>query len=355
MPSPRLDPALAQEALDAWSKYGSWQQAAHHLNLPKSTIQARIERAKQLGLKPRGVPFERDELPSPLPPVDELLERRIRQFARKSAAEDARGLIPVRVKIPGPIGIVHFGDPHVDDDGTDLGLIKEHVEIVNATEGMFAGNVGDLQNNWIGRLARLYGEQSTSAAESWALTEWLVNSLPWLYMVAGNHDCWSGAGDPLKWMMRLNPGVFEAWGARLELQFPSGKRVRVNARHDFNGHSMWNTAHGPAKAVQMGWRDHILTCGHKHISGYQVLKDPATGLVSHAIRVGSYKIHDRYAAEQGLPNQNIFPAAVTIIDPAHDDDDPRLITTLFDVARGAEFLTYLRRDHAKAHRHPAKG
>jgi len=82
---------------------------------------------------------------------------------------------------------------------------------------------------------------------------------------------------------------------------------------------MWNTAHGPAKAVQMGWRDHILTCGHKHISGYQVLKDPATGLVSHAIRVGSYKIHDRYAAEQGLPNQNIFPAAVTIIDPAHDD------------------------------------
>ena len=58
MPSPRLDPALAQEALDAWSKYGSWQQAAHHLNLPKSTIQARIERAKQLGLKPRGVPFE---------------------------------------------------------------------------------------------------------------------------------------------------------------------------------------------------------------------------------------------------------------------------------------------------------
>lgn len=297
-----------------------------------------------------GPAFTTAKLPSADAPVEELIERRKKQFARKNSAADARSLIPVKINIDGPIGIVHFGDPHIDDDGTDIALLERHIEIIKTTPGMFGANVGDLQNNWVGRLAFLWSQQSTSAAESWQLTEWLVRAIPWLYLIRGNHDLWSGEGDPIKWMMQGAETVTDAWGARLELQFPNGKKIRINARHDFSGHSMWNTAHGPAKAVQMGWRDHILTCGHKHISGYQVLKDPATGLVSHAIRVGSYKIHDRYAAEQGLPNQNIFPAAVTIIDPAHDDDDPRLITTMFDVARSAEFLTYLRRDHAKANR-----
>ena len=35
---------------------------------------------------------------------------------------------------------------------------------------------------------------------------------------------------------------------------------------------MWNTAHGVSKASQMGWKDHILTCGHTHVSGYQVIR-----------------------------------------------------------------------------------
>ena len=56
----------------------------------------------------------------------------------------------------------------------------------------------------------------------------------------------------------------------------------------------------------MGWRDHVLTAGHTHVSGYQVLKDPSTGLISHAIRIASYKEMDRYAEEKGLPDQNIF-------------------------------------------------
>ena len=118
--------------------------------------------------------------------------------------------------------------------------------------------------------------------------------------------------------------------------------MRVNARHDFPGHSQWNTAHGPAKAVQMGWRDHILTCGHKHTSGYQLLKCPSTGLISHAIRVAGFKILDRYAKELGLPNQNISPSCVTIIDPQYEDDDPRLVTVIHDVEEGAEYLTWKR-------------
>lgn len=348
MATPRLDVSKMAEAAEALRIHGSECRAAEALGVPRSTLRHWIKHAKARGIS--GKPFETPDLPSDIPPIDELLERRKKQYARKHEAEVARNLIPVKIRIDGPVGIAHFGDPHVDDDGTDIALIERHVEKINATEGMFAANVGDLQNNWIGRLAHLWGQQSASAQEAWTLTEWLVRSTPWLYLLGGNHDCWSGAGDPLKWIMQTHQGIFEAWGARLNLIFPNGKQVRVNARHDFEGHSMWNTTHGPAKAIQMGWRDHILTCGHKHTSGYQVLKCPATGLVSHAIRCAGYKIHDRYAKEKGLPNQNIFPTAVTIIDPRYEDSDPKLITTLFDVEEACDYLNFKRRRHGKAPR-----
>jgi hypothetical protein len=287
-------------------------------------------------------PFDVPALPDERPSADELLERRKKQFARKEAAKQARGLIPVNVHLDGPIGIAHFGDPHVDDDGTDVGMLERHVSVINETDGLFAGNVGDFQNNWVGRLARLYAEQSTSAQDAWVLVEWLLRACDWMYLVGGNHDAWSGTGDPLQWISGQQGALFEQHGARLELRLPGGRNCRINARHDFKGHSQWNTAHGPAKAVQLGWRDHIMVCGHTHVSGYQILKDPASGLVSHAIRVASYKIFDRYADEKGLPDQNIFNCPVTIIDPRYAEDDVRFVTFVPDLEEGADFLTWKR-------------
>jgi hypothetical protein len=234
-----------------------------------------------------------------------------------------------------------MGDPHVDDDGTNIELLESHIETINATEGLFAANVGDASNNWVGRLAHLYGQQSATAREAWVLVEWMLNSTEWLYLIGGNHDVWQQGTEVIRWMLRQ--GHIDEWGARLNLRFPSGKEVRVNARHDFRGRSMWNPVHGPAKAAMMGWRDHILVAGHTHQTGWNVLKDPATGLISHAIRVAGYKKYDRYAVQEGLPDQAISPAMVTIIDPQYEDDDPRLITTLLDVQEAASYLSWKRR------------
>ena len=275
-------------------------------------------------------------------PIEEIIEHRKKQYTQKLKAKKSKNLINIKINQKGPIGILHFGDPHVDDDGTDIAEIYMLCNLVNKTDGLFGGNLGDIQNNWIGRLQALYGQQSTSAKESWRLTEHFVNQVEWLYLVAGNHDVWSGDGDPLEFIMREHSGIYEQWGARLNVTFPNGKEVRINARHMFKGNSMWNTAHGVAKAAQMGWKDHILTCGHTHVSGYQVLKDAASGLISHALQVASFKIMDSYAEKLGLDDKNIFNAPVTIIDPKYDDDDNRLITTIFNPYEGAEYLKYKR-------------
>lgn len=287
-------------------------------------------------------PFDIEPLPDEKPTADELLERRKRQFDRKRRAKEARRLIPVNVRIPGPIGIAHFGDPHVDDDGTDLALLERHVAVINRTEGLFAGNVGDYSNNWVGRLAKLYGEQTLSAQEAWVLVEWLIQSCDWLYLIGGNHDAWSGAGDPLKWIAGQQGALLEPHGARMGLNFPNGRMATINARHNWPGHSQWNPAHGVAKAAQMGHADHVLTCGHTHVSGYQVVKQPGTGTISHAIQVSSYKTYDRYAEEKGLRDQAIFQCPVTIIDPSFPDSDPRFVTFIADPEEAAEFLTWKR-------------
>lgn len=334
--------------LDAYEQHGhSRKAAADALGLNVRTFESRLRVAREQAA--RGAfakPFDRDALPDDGPDLDDLLSRRRKDYARKTKAAEARKLIPIRVTCTGPIGIAHFGDPHVDDDGTNIALLEEHVKLVNATQGLFAGNVGDYRNNWIGRLARLWAQQSTSARDALVLAKWLLEAMDWLYLVGGNHDAWSGEDDPIAWIAEQTTALHQPHACRIDLQLPNGRHVRLNARHDFKGHSEWNTAHGPAKAARIGWRDHILTCGHTHVSGYQVLKDPASGLISHAIRVASYKLHDQYAVESGLPDQNIFMCPVTIIRPEFDDDDPRLVTTLFDPATAADFLTFLRKRKA---------
>lgn len=347
MATKALSPETMQKAVDALAKYGTVTNAALALNEKRGNVDHWLKEARRQGYRaaePEDTrPFERGPLPDADEPLEELLERRERAFLRKDKAETARKLIPVRVKMDGPIGIVHFGDPHVDDDGCDIPALRRHIKLVNDTDGLFGANVGDMQNNWVGRLSHLWGAQETSKRQAWRLTEWLVRSVDWLYLIGGNHDAWSGEGDPLHWITRDQSGVFDYSGVRLDLIFPNQKRVRINARHDFRGHSMWNTTHGPLKAAMMGWRDHILTCGHKHESGYQMTKDPASGLISHILRVAGFKKHDRYGKELGLPDATISPASVTIIDPSKADNDPALITVIHDVEAAADYLTWLRK------------
>jgi hypothetical protein len=287
--------------------------------------------------------YEFTPLPDDDVPIEELIAQRKRKFQHKREHEEASKLIPIKVKMDGAIGILHFGDPHVDDDGCDIEAIERHTDLVNRTEGLFAANVGDTTNNWCGRLARLYADQTTSAAQAWKIAEWFINRCNWLYMIGGNHDLWSGSGDPLRWIAKQQDALYKSSEARLALRFPNGLEVRVNARHDHSGSSIWNPAHGPMKAALMGTRDHLYVAGHKHESAYSVLKDAISGITMHACKVASYKIYDRYAKERGFRDNCLSPCALTTINPALPADHPDLVKVWWDPEEGADYLTFLRR------------
>jgi len=343
-----ISPDLARDTLRIWEAHGrNTVKAAAAARVSRPTFQSRVKAAQLAQANGRidGPDFVLPDLPSKDIDIHELLAQRERKFAKKREAVESRRLIPVPVQMDGPFGIACFGDPHVDDDGTDLALLKTHIDVVSKTKGLFAAQIGDVNNNWDGRLMKLWAEQSTSAEEAWGLAEWFLRSMPWLFWVKGNHDAWSQSRDPIQRLAQELRVLYDN-NVRLALTTPSGRVIRVNARHDFRGHSMWNSAHGVSKATQMGWRDHVLVCGHTHQSGYQHLRCPMTRLISHAIRVGSYKTFDRYADQLGLPDQTVTVCPVIVVDPRYGDDDPRLITVLNDPEIGADFLTFLRKRKA---------
>jgi hypothetical protein len=105
--------------------------AAAKLGMADRTLLARLKKMKTKGyIVPRstyqpGEPVENADYSfTPLPEddvsIEELVEQRKRKFAHKREYEEASKLIPIRIKINGPIGLLHFGDPHVDDDGWTL-------------------------------------------------------------------------------------------------------------------------------------------------------------------------------------------------------------------------------------------
>ena len=340
---------MMQAAMDAVALHGGLSKASVALNIPRTTLETRYRRAQANKLTPNGNPnkpeaeFEYTPLPNEGLTFDELVEERVARFKKKQAYEDARRLIRVSVKLDGPIGIWHFGDPHIDDDGTDLEQLLRDAQFVRKTPGLFGANVGDTTNNWVGRLARLWGEQHTTAPESWTLAEGFLRLVDWLYLIGGNHDAWSGAGDPIKWIQRGKSAPYMSSECRLELKFPNGNTCRINAHHDFNGHSQYNPAHGPMKATMFGHRDHIAVAGHRHISGHGVLKDASTDTILHSFLVAGYKIYDRYARDKGFRDQRISPGVFTIIHPERDNTHPDFISHFWSMEAGLDYLKFLRK------------
>ncbi len=331
-----VKPITKEEVVLVWETYVSNGRNAHEaaraLAVTQSWLNRRLKKAREFfeDTKDKEEQFyiDKSALPDEVADLDDILDRRRREFRRRDDSERARSLISCRVKIDGPIGILHLGDPHIDDPGTSIELLEAHVKLVSETSGLFGATVGDLANHWVGRLARLHAHQSTTEAETWRLVEWFVGSINWLYIIGGNHDLWVGDGDPVQWMVKNQSGIYEAHGARIGLKFPNKKEVRINVRHDWSGHSQWN---------------HVIISGHRHISGYQIVKQPNSGLVSHAIRVASYKIHDNYAKQLGLRNMNLSPAVLTVVQPDREDSDPGLVNVFHDIDTGVDFLKFLRK------------
>jgi len=314
-------------------------------DIPRGSIHTRyIAACNSLG-RPRKWP-EMQALTFPVfpdgrVPTEELIDRMSADFERRKTAEDARKWFDVKVNIPGPIGIAWLGDPHVDDDGCNWPLLRHDIDIIKHTYGMFGANIGDSENNWAGRLAHLYSQQSTSRETAKQLVEWLFSQsgVEWIVLLLGNHDAWNGNADALSRIERGGSPLAD-WSAQFKLRFPNGRSGRVWASHDFPGHSQWNPLHGAQKAAKFTGLADLYICGHKHNWSLFQGEDEHRGDVYWLARARGYKHMDEYGHHLGFGSQKHGSTIVSIFDP--DATGPGFLTCFADVAAAAEYLIWLR-------------
>lgn len=309
-----------------------------------ATKASRSERACNERLKAFSVtsarPTAEDEVP-----IEVLVERRLKQTKKRLKNDRLRELVEISLDVSGPFGIAMIGDPHIDNPGCNLDLLLRHTDLIANTPGMFAVCVGDMQDNWVGRLSRLWAGQGIAAHDSQRLVDWWLKRFngKLIAVCEGNHDCWAqgmSGMSPLAWIESQLGTVLENHGVRLRLTSKDDEMVTINMRHDFPGRSQYNAAHGPNKSLLFGCRDDVAVAGHTHEFGFGVRLDPETRKPMHAVRLGSYKHSDDYARTLGLLDNNVTELAVLMVDPAETDPRHRtwIETNPFRAARILENL-----------------
>lgn len=329
----------------AVAEHGSINKAAAALGIGRSWAQTAVKRHRKRTGELLGSDAPK---PDPLPPADIPFEERLAIMKRRNALRiahaQAQAWQPVRVPISGTYGVCWFGDPHLDDPFCDLNAFERDARTCAETEGMFGFNGGDSINNWVGKLERLYAEQSATASEGWELVDWALNGLGvnWLGWILGNHDVWNH-GKNIFEAMNCQGILMRDWDAKLRIVSPCGGEVKVWARHDFKGHSIYNELHGQKRAAMMDEHADIYAAFHRHTFATGQYELPGQRKVT-LLRPRGYKEVDHYALLHGFPEQTSGRSVANIITPRKGA--PPIVRMFDDVAEAAEFLTWKRRKDA---------
>lgn len=328
---------------------GNWAEVARILGVKRSTVQHRAktweDRLQKRGESPSEPEIRLPEFPPEHVPIEQVIAHMSAAYQKRAASYAAHTWFPVKVKHDLPIGVLWFGDPHVDDDGANWPLLEEHIALCRNTEGLYGANIGDTTNGWGGRLIRKYADQDTSLKTAQRLAEWFLldSGIKWLIWLFGNHEHMADGGAILAQMAKrygTTKIVMHDWEARFRFVFPSGAETKVYCAHNFEGSSMWNPLHGNVKAARFGSEIDLLVSGHLHTWGISQWELPDQGTAPVMIRVRGYKHHDDFARKLGFFDQKDGASILTIIDPKADR--LRRVTAFVDVEAGADYLTWLR-------------
>jgi len=352
MPTPRLSDALAQQTAEAYRKLGN--NGYTLCGISKQAFKKRCRISIDRGIldrneKPqttqsKGMSIEQEPPLGDLT-IDEIISSKKELARRKIAAQNYNHLIDVNVSIDGPVGLIVLGDPHVDDDSCDIVRLESDLDIACKTEAMFLGHLGDITNNWIGRLQFKYGDQVTTRAHARKLINWVLKDRPNMFVVSGNHDLWNDGQNLLDWALEDQLVIAQPHGVRLNLKFPSGDPIRIHARHDFPGNSIYNAAHSLRRELAFGLRDHILLAGHRHIDAYAMHAHADDPWISHLFRVSGYKMVDDYADTHRFMPMRFAPSVTLILDPTANPVDK--VKPFWDTHAGADYLKFLRKRKSK--------
>lgn len=252
-------------------------------------------------------------------PPEKIIDLMCQRYSKRAEHKASKKWFRIQMPDDRPFALWWWGDPHLDNNGTDWPLLKRHAELARA-DGVYSVNLGDTLDNWphASRLIRLYAHSDTSVETARKLARWFIrdSGIRWLVWLFGNHDSWGGHVGT-DWLKEVcGTGVaMEDWGAKFVLACPGGAEFKIHAAHDFPGHSMWNPTHGGQRKAYMGEAADIYACGHRHNWALHKEEHAERGHTYSILRARGYKAMDEHAERLGFGQQLHGASVVTVFVP----------------------------------------
>lgn len=303
-------------AVQAWVDAGfNVTQAAKTLGRSRGTIQEHLDNAFNDN-DPR-VTANRYSQAGQKSKADMLAQARLElrlRSERKSAKGDWRKPSYI-MQVMQPVFMLGiFGDPHLDNSGTDIEAFEEEAARRDPSQGIYTACVGDFFDNWVGMLGKLYAE-SGDPEPAWWLFEHIMDTSPFLFSVSGNHDLWNtGTVNFLEQFFRERGALLRRSGGRFILG-PGERPITVAMRHIWKGNSQYSEAHSLKRAATFGFTDDDIICGgHTHKGETRRHIRPHDGRVQNLVQVSSFKRLDNFANDRGFMSAETPPIVWLVCD-----------------------------------------
>lgn len=281
-------------------------------------------------------------------PVETLIARKRADFETYARGVRAEKWHSISVPNDGlPFGIAWVGDPHLEDDGTDWPTLQRDIALIADAPAVYGACIGDVTNNWVGSLVRLWGDSRSTKRDAQRLAGWFLNEcgVDWRVCILGNHDLWND-GEAIYGLIAPNATYLAAWAAHLEIK-QGAQSWRIRAAHDFKGSSVHNETHGISRAAIFSGGDaDLYVAGHRHRCASQAFE--AGGRFVRTVRAAGYKVIDRHALVNGYSAASCGQSVLAIFDP--QAGLAGRVTVCEDLAQGVEMLTAIREYRANGKR-----
>ena len=305
-----------KRVIDAVRDSGSLREAAKAAGVSKTYIIRAMKKA--IARKPK----EKAQVVRPVIsscdlPIEDLIKANCERVTKRIEHEKQKDWMPFEIRSNEPCMVVFVGDPHVDDNQCNWPQLLRDIDVMRS-KNVYSINLGDIVNNWVGKLMSKYADAHVTRADGWRLAEWFINDsgVNWLVHLLGNHDVWNDGKQILKGILGKH-AVADDWRVKFRLVFPDGYEVKIDASHDHKGHSQYNALHGQKKVTLFEGSDaDIIIGGHKHNWALSVEENPHTNNIVWYARARGYKLSfDAYDKRGQWGNQWGGASIAAVIDP----------------------------------------
>ena len=329
----------------AIKQHGTAKAAAAALDMNYHTFRSRMSRLKNEKIptksKTRGA--RTGHIPKKTYDFRRFLDVRMDQYDRQLAHETAWDWAEVFIPDSKPVGLMVFGDPHLDNPGTHIEEFVDHLYLAKDTPGVYAVNLGDVTDNWTGKLMAKYQDHVVSRGDAMEATRHIMNDfgVHWLLWLIGNHDVWESGQHILEGLNSKNT-LMRYWDAKVNFNFPGEQVIKVHAAHSFKGTSMYSPTYGAAKHATLAQDADLWICGHFHESGIQVFEARHSNKIFTLGQASGYKKIDNYARAGGFGSCRSGSSIFFILDPSAEQPEDRVLPFL-NPRTGVKFLKTMRR------------